>query len=142
MAKVTLKTAATDTDVRTYLDSLTPERRAVAETLLAQFTSATGTKAKIWGKDIIGFGEYDYSRSNGDTGTFLATGFALRAFGPTLYILPGYNDYSDILATLGPHKLGKSCVYLKNLDDIHLPTLRRLLKAGLRDLKRSHTVRL
>ena len=31
---------------------------------------------------------------------------------------------------LGPHKTGKSCLYLKRLDDAHLPTLKKLIKTA------------
>ena len=95
----------------------------------------------MWG-NIFGFGQYHYKYDSGREGDFLATGFAMRKSGPTIYIMPGYNDYSELLEKLGPHKLGKSCLYLKNLEGIHIPTLKKLIKAGLKDLKKAHTVTL
>ena len=92
----------------------------------------------MWGNSIIGFGEYTYYRSNGDVGHFMATGFSPRKSGPTLYILPGYKDYSEMLSRLGKHKLGKSCLYLKRLDDIDSKVLATLIKQGMADLKASH----
>lgn len=143
MAKaLTLATSKNDQSVASYLKTLPAAQRADATTLLELFRNATHTEPKLWGSSIIGFGEYDYTRSNGDYGTFLACGFAMRKSGPTLYIMPGYNDYSDILAKLGPYKLGKSCLYLKNLNNIHLPSVTTLIKAGVADLKKTHTVRM
>jgi hypothetical protein len=68
----------------------------------------------------------------------MATGFSPRKANLSIYIMPGYTDFSDILKNLGPHKLGKSCLYIKRLDDIHLPTLKKLIKAGVRDLKQKY----
>ena len=92
----------------------------------------------MWGSSIIGFGEYTYFRSNGDEGQFMATGFSPRKSGPTLYIMPGYTDYSSILKKLGPHKLGKSCLYLKNLDGVDTEVIKKLIQTGLKDLKKKY----
>ena len=102
------------------------------------FKEATGMKPKMWGESIIGFGEYTYFRSNGDEGQFMACGFSPRKSGPTLYIMPGYSDYKALLKKLGPHKLGKSCLYLKSLDDIDTKIVARLIKIGLKDLKKKY----
>ena len=125
-----------------YLKSLSDEQKKAAKVLMKLFTDTTKAPAKMWGTSIVGFGEYVYHRSNGAEGNFLATGFSLRKSGPTLYIMPGYQDYSALLAKLGPHKLGKSCLYLKNLDEVDLAVIKKLIAVGLKDLKKSHTVTL
>lgn len=107
--------------------------RKDAKTLLALFKEVSGAKPVLWGT-MIGFGQYHYKYESGREGDFFATGFAIRKSGPTIYILPGYTDYSHLLKNLGPHKLGKSCLYLKSLDGIDLHVLRTLLQAGLKDL--------
>jgi hypothetical protein len=56
--------------------------------------------------------------------------------------MPGYQDYSELTKKLGPHKLGKSCLYLKNLEGIDLKIVEKLIKAGLKDLKKTHDVRM
>ena len=140
--KITLKTSKNNQSVAKYIASLPTAAQADAQTLLTLFTNTTGAPARMWGNSIIGFGEYTYHRSNGDEGQFLATGFSMRQSGPTLYILPGYEDYKDLLEKIGPHKLGKSCLYLKSLEGIHLPTIKKLIKAGLRDLQKQHSVSL
>lgn len=66
----------------------------------------------------------------------------MRKSGPTIYIMPDYEDYSDLMKKIGPHKLGKSCLYLKNLEGIDLKVLKKLIKAGLRDLKKLYKVEL
>jgi hypothetical protein len=140
--KIVLKNNKKQRSVTDFIASLPTEMKDEAKDLLNVFKKATGVRPKLWGNSMIGFGEYDYKRSNGDYGTYFATGFAIRKSGPTIYIMPGYNDYTDVLKKLGPHKLGKSCVYLKSLADINQKVLAQLIKAGIRDLKKTHTVRL
>lgn len=140
--KINLKTSKNNSPVADYIKSVDPTLQKDAKTLLKLFKDATGATAKMWGTSIVGFGEYDYQRSNGDQGVSLATGFSIRKSGPTLYIMPGYQDYSAILEKLGPHKLGKSCLYLKSLDEIDLTVLTKLVKTGLKDLKKSQVVRM
>ena len=70
----------------------------------------------------------------GRSGDFFATGFNIRARDVALHILPGYSEFPDIAARLGPHKRGKSCWYIKSLDVVDQTALRDLILAGLKDL--------
>ena len=65
----------------------------------------------MWGTSIIGYGYYDYTYKSGHSGRWMATGFSPRKAQLSIYIMPGYQDFSPILDRLGPHKLGKSCLY-------------------------------
>ena len=138
--KIELKTKKNDLSVTDYIKAVDPRFQKDAKSLLKLFKDTTDVKPKMWGTGIVGFGEYTYFRSNGDEGKFMATGFSIRKSGPTIYIMPGYQDYSVILKDLGPRKLGKSCLYLKNLEGIDLKVLTKLIKSGLKDLRRTHTV--
>lgn len=124
-----------------YIKTLEPAQQAAAKTLLKLFKDATGCQPTMWG-NMIGFGSYHYVYDSGREGDYFATGFALRKSGPVIYIMPGYQDYSDILADLGPHKLGKACLYLKSIDDINLTVLTKLIKVGMKDLKQQYPVTL
>mgnify|MGYP006288385085 CR=1 FL=1 len=136
------KTQPTRRSVAAYIKSLDDaSRQAEATRLLAIFKDVTKTEPVLW-DSIIGFGSYHYTYDSGREGDSLATGFAMRQSGLTIYIMPGYHDYSDILEKLGPHKLGKSCLYLKHLDDVHERVLKQLIRAGLRDLKKRYPVTL
>ena len=77
---------------------------------------------------------YHYVYKTGREGDFLATGFSPRKSNLSVYIMPGYSDYSSILARLGKHKTGASCLYINKLDDVDLNVLRELIQAGLKDL--------
>ncbi len=137
--KIQLKTAKNKTSVTAFINEISDEKlKKESKKLLKLFKEITGLKPKMWGTSIIGFGEYTYYRANGAEGQFMATGFSPRKSGPTLYIMPGYQNYKPILKELGPHKLGKSCLYLKKLEDIDLKVLSKLIKTGLKDLKKSH----
>ena len=141
--KVKLKTSKNNASVSEYLNSIEPaEARSEAKTLAKLFKQITGAKPKMWGGSIIGYGEYKYYRANGDEGEFMASGFAMRKSGPTLYIMPGYQNYAEILDRIGPHKLGKSCLYLKNLQGIDLDVVAELIQRGIADLQKSHEVKI
>jgi hypothetical protein len=137
--QVKLKTTKNTKSVSEFLNTIeNDELRKDSKVLLKIFKEVTGMEPKMWGSSIIGFGEYTYYRSNGDEGTFMATGFSPRKSGPTLYIMPGYQDYGDLLKDIGPHKMGKSCLYLKRLEGIDIDILKKLIKLGLKDLKKKH----
>jgi hypothetical protein len=133
---MTNKTVMTDRSVRDYLQQVTPERRQKdARELDGLFRAVTGYVPRLWGESIIGYGQYHYRYDSGREGDFLATGFAPRKANMVVYIMPGYQDYSEILSRLGPHKLGKSCLYLGALSKIDLVVLAELIQAGLTDLR-------
>ncbi len=137
--RVQIKTAKNEGSVSGFLNAIDDaDLRRDCKALLKLFRQTTGLKPKMWGQSIVGFGEYTYYRANGDEGRFMATGFSPRKSGPTLYIMPGYKDYGELLTRLGPHKLGKSCLYLKNLEGIDLDVLAELITVGMRDLKKQH----
>ncbi|MEX0909835.1 MAG: DUF1801 domain-containing protein [Candidatus Paceibacterota bacterium] len=139
MVKKENKTQPTRQTVTSYIQSLSLAERKTANILLRVFKEATNMKPKMWG-NMIGFGSYRYKYESGREGDMFATGFAMRKGGPTIYIMPGYEDYSSILKNLGPHTLGKSCLYIKRIEDIDLKTLQKLIKAGLKDLSKSYPV--
>ena len=111
----------------------------MAKKLLQVFKDATHMKPKMWG-NMIGFGSYHYKYDSGREGDFFATGFAMRKSGPTIYIMPGYADYGPLMQKMGPHTLGKSCLYLKNLDTVDFDILKKLIKTGLKDLAKKYPV--
>lgn len=139
--KITLKTRKNDLSVSAYLNSIEPAAaRKDGKALAKLFAASTGATAKMWGTSIVGYGQYTYYRANGPEGEVLATGFSMRKSGPVLYIMPGYSKFNHLLKKLGPHKLGKSCLYLKNLENIDLGIIEQLIMLGLSDLKRTHSV--
>ncbi|UWQ32245.1 DUF1801 domain-containing protein [Leisingera sp. M527] len=129
------KTVPTGASVADFLATVEPERKAVeAQELDALFRQSTGFTPQMWGPSIIGYGRYHYRYATGREGDFLATGFSPRKARHSIYIMPGYQDYGAILARLGKHKLGRSCLYVNKLADIDLEVLAELIRTGLKDL--------
>lgn len=133
------KTQPTKQTAAAYVKTLSKDDQQQAKLLVQIFKEATGMKPIMWG-NIFGFGSYHYTYDSGREGDFLAAGFAIRKSGPTIYIMPGYADYSALLKDIGPHKLGKSCLYVKKVDDVDLNILQRLIKTGLKDLRKKYAV--
>ena len=133
------KTRPTDQNVTDFLSSVEHKiRRADGFALLETMQEITGEDAVLWGTSIVGFGSYHYKYESGREGDFLATGFSPRKANSTIYIMPGYQDFSEILSRLGKHKIGKSCLYINKLSDIDLGVLEELIVAGLKRLKEIH----
>lgn len=134
---IKLKTKENKASVSAFLNSIEDtDRRADAKTILTLMKKITKKQPRMWGASIVGFDSYAYQRSNGDYGEYMATGFSPRKNALTLYIMPGYQNYSALMKKLGPHKTGKSCLYLKNLSSIDMKVLEQLIRRGYQDLKK------
>jgi len=129
------KTKITSQDVDAFIASVPhPTRRADAVVLDRLFRDITGWQPRMWGPTIIGYGQYHYTYESGRSGDFLATGFSPRKASLSIYVMPGYAEFGPILARLGKHKMGKSCLYINKLADIDTGVLQDLIRAGLDDL--------
>lgn len=139
MSKYELKTQLNDASVEAFLNSVENEqRRKDSFTVLELMKEITGCEPKMWGKSTVGFDTYHYKYASGQEADWMALGFSPRKQALTLYIMPGYQDYSDLMDKLGPHKTGKCCLYIKRLSDIHMPTLKKLITKGYKDLKKMY----
>ena len=129
------KTQENDADVTVFLESIEhPVRQADAKVMLEMMGRVTGLPAKMWGAAIVGFGSYHYKYESGREGDSLRVGFSPRKANLAVYIMPGYTDYTDILARLGKHKKGKSCLNINKLADVDMGVLEELVRAGLADM--------
>ncbi len=123
-------------DIDAFLGGLEPARRcAEAHRLDRLFRDVTGWSPRLWRANLIGYGAYHYRYASGREGDFLATGFSPLTTRHSIHILPGYADHDAILARLGKHRTGRSCVYVNTLADIDLDVLAELIRAGLDDLR-------
>lgn len=126
------KTRPTEADVTEFLNCVEPPRRRHdAQDLDALFREVTGWEPRIWGDSMVGYGRYDYTYASGRSGSMFATGFRPGKANLSIYIMPGYGDFSDILARLGPHRTGKACLYITRLDRVDRDVLGELIRAGL-----------
>jgi len=127
------KTRPTGKSVSAFIASIESEqRRKDAKKLLALMKKVTKKPAKMWGPSIIGFGSYHYVYDSGHEGDACVAGFSPRKSALTIYLMPGFAEYGPLLKKLGKVKTGKSCLYIKKLDDIDMPTLEALVVRSVR----------
>ena len=130
-------TRPTDRPVEEFLAQVEPPRRRdEGQALDILFRQVTGFRPRMWGPSMVGYGRYAYRYDSGHSGESLATGFSPRKAHLVVYVLPGFAGCEAILSRLGPHKRGKSCLYLTSLSRVDQAVLADLIDAGLRDLRR------
>lgn len=136
MAKYELKTKQSKASVSAFINSLeNPQQKADAKIILKLMQEITKEKPKMWGASIIGFGSYHYISKSGIEADWMLTGFSPRKSNLSIYIMPGFKNYGDLLNKLGLYKHSVGCLYIKKLEDIHLPTLKKLIMQSVRDMK-------
>jgi len=131
-----LKTKATGKSVEGFLDSVKdPTRREDCRRVAAIMTKATGAPPRMWGSAIVGFGDYRYRYASGKEGDWFLVGFSPRKDNLTLYMTAWLKDHDALVEKLGKVKRGGGCLYVNRLDDVHLPTLTRLVQASVAGLR-------
>ena len=139
MAVAELKTKPSGASVEAFLEGVGDEaRREDCRTLLALMRRVTGAEPEMWGPSIVGFGSYHYRYASGREGDWFLTGFSPRKRDLTLYVMAGFEGYEDLLARLGPHKTGKSCLYVKRLADLDLEVLEALIAASVEHMREAY----
>ncbi|MGD1950156.1 MAG: DUF1801 domain-containing protein [Leptolyngbyaceae cyanobacterium] len=134
-----LKTQPNDASVDEFIRSVDNEqRRNDALILLPMMQRITQREPKMWGDSMIGFGRYHYENKSGRGADWFLTGFSPRKREMSVYIMPGFENYSALLDQLGKHRLGKSCLYLKNLSNLNLTVLETLIAQSVADMKSTY----
>lgn len=127
-----LKTKPEDASVEDFLDAVTDaRRRADAKAVCALMREVTGHEPRMWGSTMVGFGRYSYTYASGRSGEWFEVGFSPRKQALTVYIMDGFEQRDELLSGLGPHSTGKSCLYIKRLDDVDRAVLRQLVQASV-----------
>jgi hypothetical protein len=133
-----LKTKKTEASVEAFIDSVPDERkRADARALVEMMREITKAEPKMWGSAIIGFGDRSLKYADGRELAWFQSGFSPRKKDLTLYLTGGHAGYPDLMKALGKHTVGKGCIYIKRLEDVHVPTLKKLIRASVRQEKKS-----
>ena len=123
-----VKTKVTNLNVSGFLMEIEDkQRREDCKTIARLVPNSTGNVAKICGRSMVGFGSYDYKYASGREGSWFLCGFSLWAQSLTIYIMPGFGELESLMQKLGKHKTGKSCLYIKKLEDVDLTILERLI---------------
>jgi hypothetical protein len=127
-----LKTKPTDQSVEGFLNKVPDEKkRQDSFAILELMKQVTGEEPIMWGDSIVGFGRYHYKYASGREADWFITGFSPRKQNLTLYIMSGFDEYDELLENLGKHSTGKSCLYIKKLEDIDQDVLRELVSKSV-----------
>ena len=130
------KTKPTKLSVAAFLKKVPDaQKREDAAAVIELMRQATKAQPVIWGTSIIGFGSYRYKYASGREGDWPIIGLSPRKQNLTIYIMPGFADCKDLLAKLGKHTTGGSCLYIKRLADIDMPTLKKLIAKSVAYMK-------
>ena len=131
-----LKTKPNEANVAAFLDTIAdPAKRADAEAIIGMMRDATQAEPKLWGPSIVGFGEQHYKYATGREGDWFLTGFSPRKQNLTLYLTSEFDEKEGLLAQLGKHSTGKSCLYIKRLSDVNTYVLRELITRSVEHAK-------
>mgnify|MGYP002623800706 CR=1 FL=1 len=134
-----LKTQPTGASVRAFLDGIEDERkRRDAKAVARIMKRVTGEPPKMWGPSIVGYGSYHYVYDSGREGDFMLAGFSPRKQALTLYIMSGFSGHKGLMKKLGRHTTGKSCLYVKTLDDVDLAVLEELIARSVDAVRRRY----
>jgi hypothetical protein len=133
------KTKPTTASIDEYLASrASPEQLDDCKSLMAMLKRVTKQSPKMWGPSIVGYGKYSYKYESGRTGESCITGFAVRGKELVVYLVADSPEQPELLAKLGKHKIGKSCLYIKRLADVDANILEQLVARSVEEVKRRH----
>ena len=134
-----LKTRKTGASVTAYLGTIADsQKRADCKAIAKMMRDATGNRAKMWGSSIVGYGSYDYKYASGHGGSWPICGFSSRAQNITIYIMPGFSKFENLMTKLGKYKTAKSCLYIRRLDDVDRRVLEQLIVGSVKEMRRRY----
>lgn len=129
------KTVASKGSVSAFLASVPEYQRNDTAALIKMMGDITKQPAEMWGSSIVGFGHRTLTYETGRTMDWMWVAFSPRKQNMTVYILDGFPRYTELLAKLGKHSTGKSCLYIKSLADVNTDVLHELISQSVARIK-------
>lgn len=130
------KTNYTDASVAEYIDSRANEQqRADCKELMAIFKKITKKTPKMFGPSIVGYGSFTYTYDTGRSGESPLAAFAIRGRDLVVYLSCEEEKNQSLLSKLGKHKMGKSCLYFRQFDDLDRSVFEKLVVASIQEAK-------
>jgi len=127
------KTQKTKASVTDFINGVADgSRRKDCRAVLKLMKDATGAPARMWGSNIVGFGDLSYKYASGREGDWFLTGFSPRKDNLTLYLIPDLRAHTARLRKLGKHTTGGSCLYIRRLADVDQGVLKQLIDDGVK----------
>jgi hypothetical protein len=133
------KTKPTGASVEEYIASRANEQqRKDCQQLMVLLKKLTRQSPKMWGPSIVGYGSYRYAYESGRTGESPLTGFAIRGRELVVYMVADDDKQKALLTKLGKHKMGKSCLYFKQLADLDKSVLEQLVASSVAGVRQRY----
>jgi Domain of unknown function (DU1801) len=130
-----IKTQKNDDSVEDFIAGIDDDRkREDSKALLDIMERVTGEKPHMWGPSIIGFGDQHYKYESGREGDWFKIGFSPRKQNLTLYVTDYIPANDPLFDKLGKYTTGKSCIYIKRLEDVDTGILEKLVKRSYDDI--------
>ena len=117
----------------------TEQKQHDSYALIKLMQTVSGHEPYMWGPSIIGFGSYHYKYASGHEGNAPMLGFSPRKAAISLYVFTGLQEHRHLLDNLGKYKMGKACIYIKQLSDIDEKVLKTIMKESIRYLKATYS---
>ena len=134
-----LKTRPTKASVSAFINGIDDkQKRADARKVASMMRRATGSRARMWGDSIVGYGSYRYTNTQGKDLEWMLTGFSPRKQALTIYVMPGFSEYESLMTRLGKYKTGKSCLYIKRLSDVNEKVLEQLIGRSVGTMRKRY----
>ncbi len=136
------KTKQTRASVTAFINGIEDkQKRSDVRKVAAMMREATGSRARMWGANIVGFGSYHYRYDSGREGDFMITGLSPRKQALTLYVIPGFQHFEPLMKKLGKYKTGKSCLYIKRLSDVDENVLKKLIVGSVKYMRKNYATK-
>ncbi|WP_367915190.1 DUF1801 domain-containing protein [Leadbetterella sp. DM7] len=135
-----MATGYTDGNVNTFIEGVDNDQKKKDSYRLTELMKrVSGEEPRMFGPSIIGFGEYRYTYDSGHEGTAPLIGFSPRKSAISLYVYTGDETREHLLNGLGKFTMGKACIYVKKMADIHEDALVKLMEDTLDYLSKKYT---
>jgi len=125
--------------VQSFINNIEDERkRTDCQMMLKLMEIVTQKNAQMWGKNMIGFGRYHFKYESGREGDFFVTGFSPNQQSVTVYLMPGFDMYKELLKKIGKYKMGNGCLYIDRLEDVSLKPLACLIELTVEKMHQTY----
>lgn len=134
------KTKPTDVNVDDYIASrANAQQQADCRELMALLEKITRQTPRMWGPSMVGYGSFRYTYDSGRTGEAPLAAFAIRGRELVVYVMAEEKEQRSLLSKLGKHKMGKTCLYFKQLADLDKSVLEKLVVGSIAEARRRFT---
>jgi hypothetical protein len=132
-----MKTKATGASVSRFLGAIKDdEKRRDSRVIAKMMESATKSKPKMLGSNIVGFGKRTIKYADGRETPWILIAFSPRKANMTLYVGRRFDGRDALLKKLGTHSTGGGCLYVKRLSDVNQTALKKIIAASVKQSRK------